>query len=311
MNRARILQGILGSLLLFTFSVRAQGPGMGPGGGFGHGPGSGYENFPGWRGMELEHNLILPQVAVGEGVTMTLILNNMGGPQRMGWLEPEDYVTTGTIHFFDSSGADLPVRINGQAGSEFPFSLQPSEVLFLDVTPNDPGLRVGWLLLEVDDSNLENSWGLMDGHPVGRGERVMVTAYYSISDAQGSLASQVSVMPGVFERGLFLNSVVTAQFDNGLRTGVALVNPGDLDVAMELRLTDATGRLVATEQFTLPAGNQRARFVDELFTEVPNGFRGVLEIRGASQGVVSMGLLQSGSVLTSLPVHHYGNWTPN
>jgi ribosomal protein L5 len=58
----------------------------------------------------------------------------------------------------------------------------------------------------------------------------------------------------------------------------------------------------------LKAGNQIARFVEELFN-LTKDFEGVLEITTTDNGVISMGLIQTGLVTTSIPTHHYGNWS--
>lgn len=58
-----------------------------------------------------------------------------------------------------------------------------------------------------------------------------------------------------------------------------------------------------------PGGRRSgARFIDELFSSLPADFQGALELSTDAEGVVSLGLLQTGLVTTSLPVHHYGIW---
>lgn len=106
------------------------------GGGMGGGHDDTVGHLPGWQGHEIEHNIILPHVAVGDAVSLTLILSNLGGPQRMGWLpSEEDYVVTGTLRFFAADGAPLAVTIDGTVGSEFPFQLPAQGVSFLEVAP--------------------------------------------------------------------------------------------------------------------------------------------------------------------------------
>ena len=117
------------SLFLMTATALGQmGGGMGPG----DGPGHDDDSFPGWRGHELEHNVVLPHVAVGDQVTMTLVFMNMGGPQRMGWFdEDEDYTVTGTVRFFTDDGDPMLVEINGVLAAEFPLSLDASALFAL------------------------------------------------------------------------------------------------------------------------------------------------------------------------------------
>lgn len=296
------------TLILHGLAMAQMGGGMGPGGGHGHDPG----NFPGWQGHEIEHNVVLPHVAIGDQVTMTLIFSNLGGPRRMGWFpNEEDYTVTGTLRFFAADGSPLVVEINGVASSEFPLELEVSAVSYLEVSaPTGTELQRGWLLVEVEDE--ENDWGFMDGHAVVRGERLMVSAYYSIFGPTGELESQVAVRPATFSRGFFTNSLVAAQYrqtsSGPVRTGIAVVNTGSDAAVVNLRLIDENGEEVQTTALDLAAGAQDARFVDEIFPSITNNFRGALELSTTADGVVSMGLLQTGLVTTSLPSHHWGGW---
>ncbi|GAB4239198.1 MAG: hypothetical protein Kow00109_13970 [Acidobacteriota bacterium] len=297
-------------LLLTPALMYAQ---MGGGMGGNHDDAAGH--FAGYQGHELEHNIILPHVAVGESVNLTLILSNLGGPQRMGWLPSEDdYVVTGTLRFFASNGEPLTVTIDGTAGAEFPFQLPAQGVAFFDVgpAPEAGSLQTGWLLIDVEDLG-EANWGYMNGHEMTRGERVMASAYYSVLGGDGNLESQVAVRPAMYSQGYFTHAVVPAQYlqtPSGLaRTGIAVVNSGPETATLTFRLLAQDGTEVGVSQRDLPAGNQTAAFIDELFAELSPDFRGTLELSTDQEGVVSMGLLQTGLVTTSLPVHHWGVWT--
>ncbi len=321
--KSRSVLYILGSFTLLTSLALAQGPGMDPGGGGmdsgsrpGHGGGSGqgYQSFSGWQGHDLEHNLVLPQMAVGGSTVTTVSLFNMGNQQQMTWLDPEELVTTGTLYFFRQTGDPLEVKIEGQTRSEFRFSLKASEMLFLEIMADGP-VTPGWMLIKVDsddggDDSSFGNWGMMDGHSVGRGERVMATAFYTIWNPNGKVGTRTAVMPAVFERGRFFTSVVTAQVSKSVNTGVALVNTSDMVASARLVLRNSNGSEFATRTIELKAGHQTAQFVDELFSEIDfsTGFRGMLEIQTDDEGIVSMGLLMSDGVLTSLPTHHYGTW---
>jgi hypothetical protein len=322
--KAKSVLCILGSLTIMTSIALAQGPGTGPGGGGmgpgsgpGHGGGSGegYQSYQGWQDHDLEHNLVLPQIAVGGNTVTTLALFNMGNHQQMTWLDSEELVTTGTLYFFRQTGDPLTVQIDGVTRSDFQFSLNASEMAFIEIEAEGP-LTPGWMLIKVDsddegDDSSFGNWGMMDGHSIGRGERVMATAYYTIRNSGGKIDSQTAVMPAVFERGRFLNSVVTTQVGKGINTGIALVNTSKNTASVKLVLRNANGTEFATHTTELKAGNQTARFIDELFSEInfSGGFRGMLAIETVDEGIISMGLLMSDGVLTSLPTHHYGTWS--
>ena len=55
-----------------------------------------------------------------------------------------------------------------------------------------------------------------------------------------------------------------------------------------------------------PAGNQSAQFVFQMFAGLPADFQGFLQIQTSDEGVVTMGLLMSGGIMTSIPTMHFG-----
>ncbi|MFZ0427902.1 MAG: hypothetical protein WAO20_07280 [Acidobacteriota bacterium] len=272
--------------------------------------------FSGWQGLEVERNLILPQVAVGGDITTTLVLGNLGSRLRQGWLSSDQLITTGSLHFFSSAGADLSVTIGGVTAPEHTFSLGPSGVQFYEVTASGD-VQTGWLLISVDDPTGANSdsaatddWGYMDDQHVDRGKRLLATAYYTITDSTGAVESQVAVLPAVLERARFFNSFLPVQYGNGIDTGVAIVNTGSEEAEIRLVLRNSAGETVAEEVLPISAGSQIARYVDQVFgsSTLPQEFKGILEVTTDSDGIVTLGLLQTGRVLTSLPLYHFGRW---
>lgn len=291
-------------LAAFTGSAGAQ---MGPGGD--HGPG--FDDFHGYQNLPLEHNLVLPQLAVGSDVDTTIVLLNLASQEMMPWVSPTNLKTTGKVRLFRSDGAALSVSVQGLGSvSEIPFSLDPGQISRFRLTGTGAA-QVGWALVDVDETitTTSGSWGMMDGHPIMRGERVSATVFYTVR--QGSqLLSQVGVIPSLFQRSRFFNSAVVANQDGENRTGVALVNTGANSASIELRLKSNAGQTVASQTITLAAGNQTAQFVDELFAEsVPAGFQGYLQVVTQQEGVVSLGLLMTDNVLTSIPTHHFGGFS--
>lgn len=305
MNSKRSLPILLASLVLFPCSSAAfgQGPGMGPGGGHDG------DHFSGHHGLELEHNLVLPQLAVGKDVSTRLILSNLGNPQRTPWLSVADLETDGVVHFFYQDGESMAVQVNGaMPDTQYSFRLGAGAVEVLDISSKGPN-RAGWILITIDDPTEETDWGVMDDHSIMRGRRLQATAFYTIFDEEGHAVSQVGVAPAEYERERFYSSTMAALFGGRVNTGLALVNTSGETVSVTARLRDSTGQTVVSKSLSLPPGNQIALFVDQLFVgAVPNGFEGSLEFVTSDEGVVSMGLLTSGALLTSFPTHHFGSW---
>jgi len=95
-----------------------------------------------------------------------------------------------------------------------------------------------------------------------------------------------------------------------VRTGVSVVNTSGQDAMVTARLIDDKGQQFGDPHvMSLVAGGQKAQFVEALFPSIPDGFTGTLELSTATEGVISMGLLQTGLVTTSLPSRHYGAWS--
>ncbi len=235
---------------------------------------------------------------------------NMGNARRMPWSDEEDLETTGTLYMFHQDGSPFPVKVNdGATSAQHSLTLGAGKGLSLALT-SDGVDTPGWALIEIDDDESEESnWGNMDDHQVQGGERVYVSAFYSLRDGMGELQSQVGVMPAMFQREHFFTSIVAATFDDNSSTGVALVNTSSESITVNLRLEDVDGKTVATDSLTLKAGNQKAVFIHEQFPdEVPVGYQGILEVTSEGDGVVIQGLLMSEGVLTSIPVQHFGSW---
>jgi hypothetical protein len=287
-------------LLVFASSVSAfsQMPGMRSG--------SGPRTFRGHEGRELEHNLVLPQIAVGERYSTSIMLFNFGDPGLMSWLSNEQLQTRGRISFHNQDGTPLRLSVNGGLPvSEYPFLLEPRKSLYLVLTSSGPD-AAAWALIEIEESEDDSSWGMMDDREMVRGARVMATAFYSFKEGTQVL-SRVGVIPSLYEMRRYLTSVLPVQYQDDLNTGVAVVNTSSETVSVELRLRDTDGNLLATKSLSLPAGNQIARFVNEVFAgAIPSKVQGIMEVTTYDEGVVVLGLLMSQGIMTAIPTHHHG-----
>jgi len=270
------------------------------------GMGNGSGAFIGYEGHNMDHDLILPQVAVGQHYTTSLLLLNMGNSQVMNWVPAVNLITAGKVYFYSQDGARLTVSVNGgPPATEFSFSLDPSESAYYDLSSTGADTP-GWALIDVDEPAGGSGWGMMDGQTMTRGMRIMADVFYTYSGA-GQPASRVGVVPSMYEMGKFATSIISAQSKDDLYTGVAVVNTNEKAVNLTLRLKDRSGNVLATTPLTLNPGSQTARFIHELFPAVlPSNFQGFLEVDSNDEGIVTMGLLVSQGILTSVPMAHYG-----
>ena len=235
----------------------AQMPGMGGGSG----------TFNGYEGHNMNNDLILPQVVVGQHYTTNLLLLNMGNSQVMNWVPAQNLITSGKVYFYRQDGTRLPVSVNGGTpASEFSFSLDPSKSAYYELSSTGSDTP-GWALIDVDEPASGSGWGMMDGRTMTRGMRIMANVFYTYS-GEGQPTSRVGVVPSMYEMGRFATSIISAQSKDDLYTGVAVVNTSATAVTVTLRLKDSNGNVLATSPLSLNPGNQTAKFVHELFSSV-------------------------------------------
>ncbi|HYR86524.1 MAG TPA: IPT/TIG domain-containing protein [Terriglobia bacterium] len=96
------------------------------------------------------------------------------------------------------------------------------------------------------------------------------SAVFSYRNSEGVLVSEAGVSAvRLLKRGrIFVGA--------GTRTGLAIVNPQSGTSRINLSLRDSAGKVVNQSTLVLEPGHQTAKFVDELFNNVPAGFRGSL-----------------------------------
>jgi hypothetical protein len=201
----------------------------------------------------------------------------------------------------------MQVSVNGTSmASEYQFTLAASSSLSLEMRAPG-GDSAGWALIKVDD-NGTNAWGMMNGQQMMRANRIMATVDYNYMQG-GQLISRAGVIPTIYELQHSFTSLVPVQVRDGMNTGMAIVNTSAQPVSVQLTLKNAGGETMASRQFILPAGNQIARFIDEpqYFSGMFTGpFHGFVQIDTSSEGVVAMGLLLTGEIMTTITTQHYG-----
>ena len=298
---------LVASCLLTALASMAMSQGSRMMGGSMMGPGTSLPTMPGYQGHELDENMVVPQFAVGGQYTTSILLFNMGNMAQMPWMTPQALQLTGNIYFYHQDGTPLQVSVNGSSPiSEYPFTLSASDSTSLDMSaPGD--VTAGWALITVNDDGTK-SWGMMNGRQMRRANRIMATAYYTYKE-NGQVVSCAGVIPSIYEMQQYFTSLTPVQVQDGIDTGLAIVNTSARPVTVQLTLTDPNGNTVTTRNLTLSAGNQMARFVDEaqLFgSAITGNFRGFVQMDTSSEGVVALGLLMTGGVMTSIPTQHHG-----
>ncbi len=308
MKYRRSVFAFLLSMILLSGISYSQMPGGGMGGGSGS-MGGGSGSFIGFENHNMNHDIVLPQVAVGQDYVTSILLLNIANSQMMNWVSPQNLVTTGKIYFYHQDGSRLLVTVNGGAPvSEFAFSLDPSKSGSYSISSAGPDTS-GWALIDIDEPSSGSGWGMMDGQSMTRGMRLMASVFYTYSGG-GQPDSRVGVIPSVYEMGKFGTSVISAQSKEDLYTGVALVNTSAKIVTVTLQLKDTNGNALGTAPLTLNPGNQVAKFISQLFpSQIPADFQGFLEVTSSDEGIVTMGLLVSNGIMTSVPMMHYGRIT--
>jgi hypothetical protein len=264
-------------------------------------------SLPGYQGHELHENMVVPQFAVGEHYTTSLFLFNMVNMTQMPWVTAQALHLTGEVYFYHQDGTPLQVGVNGSNPvSNYAFTLSASESISLEMSSSGVDTS-GWAMIAVDD-NGTSSWGMMDGQQMMRANRIMATAYYTYKDG-GQVISRAGVIPSIYEMQRYFTSITPVQLQDGIDSGLAIVNTSAQTVTVQLSLENANGEVIATRQIPLTAGNQIARFIDDpqLFGGFISGsFRGFVEIDTSSDGIVALGLLMTGGIMTSIPTQHHG-----
>ena len=205
--------------------------------------------------------VIFPHVVDGGGVSSRIILTN-----------PTDQMLTGRLQFMSQSGQALSVVLDGQAGTEFNYSI-PARGSKTFVTGNaSPDMHIGWIrVVPFTGADYPNGVVIFSYKPAN-----VVITEAAVAASAPSLAFRLYV-----------------EKDDTIRTGFAIANPGSAVAQVTYELTDLNGAAVGSA-LTRPIGpnSQVSMFIDELpgFENLPMPFRGVLRISTTGAGISVVGL---------------------
>lgn len=222
--------------------------------------------------------LFFAQFGGGDGFTSDLILNN-----------PSDADALVRVSFWDAAGAPM----------EIPLTVNPQEILEEEGQESNPGLRLRLPAGTMVTLSTSGEGGLqVGGARVVAGEEIGGVVRFStpgigIAGVGSSPALQAFMVP-------------VRMTEEGLRTGLALLNGEGRKVTVELQLFTITGEAVpdGRASLELPAQGHHAAFLDELLPELSvDSFLGIL--KAEASGAVAATALEQGTVpgaFTTLPV---------
>ena len=218
---------------------------------------------------ELNNNaVLLPHFTDGAGWTTQVVLTN-----------PSDDPINGRVQFFGTGSINqdatpLSLSVNGITNSIFSYGIAPRSAVRL-VTGNSGGtVRTGSIRITPSIGNA----------PVA-------VEMFSYLD-RGILVSQASILAAstgsTFRMYAETSGPVTQPLS--IQSGVAIANPGQAPVTVDIALTQMDGSTVGQPTtVTIPANGQTARFVKELFPSSPNNFSGFITVTASSPiGVVGL-----------------------
>lgn len=217
-----------------------------------------------------------PQVADGGGISTAFTLINTGNS-----------AVTGILTLLNQNGSPRSLRLNGNLASSFMVTVPGGGGTLRLGSANEGPPVAGWGYFESDSINVQG------------------VATFNLRSGNGTLITST----GVLGSGGIRKAGLPVEVDGStINTGAAIAALGQ-EVTVLLYLIDEDGLEVASvldpRLNPLPANNQIAVFVNELFPDVPgiDNFRGslVVEVQGTGQVAVTS-LVTKESLLSAVPI---------
>jgi hypothetical protein len=207
-------------------------------------------------------SMVLPLFADGGGWSTQVILEN-----------PGTIPLNGTVQFFSpgssgSSGTPQNMKVNGDFGSSFNYSIPP----------------FGSLRLITGNASSSVSVGSVRISATAQAAVPRALAIFSYK-ALGTTLSEASVP--LSEPGLAFQTYVESSAIEHIESGVAIsnlsLNPVTVNLELFTLAGDSTGLFGSVQ---IPGSGQLSKFLDEIFPSLPAGFLGVLRLTAPSQVTV-------------------------
>lgn len=200
--------------------------------------------------------LEFPQLAVGGEYRSFLYLSN-----------PNNTATKLTANLISPQGTPMTILINGVQRGFYTDTIPAYGSLKLRLEDSGSMVRTGWAQVSTDQ-------------PIGG-----MMVYQNLS--QGIVLSEATVFPAPRMQKVFLMAPILG---SASETGLAIANPGDSNINVNLRLVATNGVQVAHTWINLGPKEQRADFLFGLFSGISTIPEGMLEI-SAPQDFIAMGLI--------------------
>jgi hypothetical protein len=165
-------------------------------------------------------------------------------------VNPGDVPITGRLQFSESLS---PSHV---------FNIAPRSSIRVDVPASGPSVQTGWMRIIPD-----------------AGSRIPSTAALLSFRSGGVMVTEAGIPVVPIDTGFRL--YVEASTDGNIQTGIAIMNPADVDVAVTLALTNANGSPLGTGVISVPANGQISLFLNQVAgLSVPS--QGIVRISAAS-----------------------------
>jgi hypothetical protein len=205
-----------------------------------------------------ENSLVIPQFADGGGWTTQVILTNAG-----------DVSLSGSVQFIGPESETIPdVSVNGANDSTFTYVIQP-RASYRMVTGNTRSST------QVGSVRITSASG-------GGSPDALAVLSFKQNAITVTEASVIAAPAGTSFQVYAESSGAVGQIGS-IQTGVAIANPWSFPVNVNLEIAALDGSIPSQPvSITIPAGGQIARFINELFPDLPSAFQGICRVAGTS-----------------------------
>ncbi|MFQ5740956.1 MAG: hypothetical protein ACE5JX_18295 [Acidobacteriota bacterium] len=189
--------------------------------------------------------LVFTQLAAGGDIQSEIIL-----------LNPADKLDTGTITFRGQNGQPLVIPVDGVAQSTISYSIPAGGVVRIQTDKGGP-VQVGYaqVLPDSPDSRIN-------------GNIVYNLRGFEVSVPNSPLSTQYHVF---------------VELNASADSGIALANPGARAISISTQLLDSDGKQMAQKPIDLAAGQQMARFLNEIYDNLGPSVTATLQLESSDE----------------------------